>query len=53
MKVLYDGRNGTSVVRFTNLIMFEGRLIYVYTGVLPCACRVLRSAELPSQHSSQ
>ena len=32
--MLYAGNNGTSVVQFTNLLMFEGRLIYIYDGVI-------------------
>lgn len=32
LKVLYDGDNGTAVCEFTNLVMFEGRLIYIYNG---------------------
>ena len=33
-QVLHDGNNGTSVVQFTNLLMFEGRFIYIYAGVI-------------------
>ena len=32
LQVLYKSNNGTSVVQFDNLLMFEGRLIYIYRG---------------------